>query len=94
MNCADEKLIDKINTWCHENDPERHQTLHKIATDNAGGTKLFTGYIYAAAFNHFPHEELILFFETMKGWEYPEEAVMLVNYEGKHASVHFPELGN
>lgn len=47
------EAIAALNKALHDKDAERHQTFNEINMDHAGGSKVFTTDVYAAAFNHF-----------------------------------------
>lgn len=50
---ADRQGVEALNRLLHKADSERHQQFAKIDMGGAGGSKYFTGDVYAAAFNHF-----------------------------------------
>lgn len=52
---ADEIEIEPLNEWLLEND-ERKQQFRKISMENAGGGKVYTSDVWAAAFNYVPLE--------------------------------------
>lgn len=47
------EAIRELNRLLHIKDEARHQTFNEIDMDHAGGSKVFTTDVYAAAFNHF-----------------------------------------
>lgn len=51
---AEQPAIDALNEWLAEHDVARHQRLEPIDMEHAGGTKLFTTDVWAAAFNYLP----------------------------------------
>lgn len=66
--------IEAVNARLREEDTARRQQFQKLDVDKAGGSKWFTGEIWAAAFNHLiPHdiEEAV----AVAPWRYPDEVV-------------------
>jgi len=63
-----------------EFDTERQQALVRIDTVTAGGTKVFTSRVYAAAFNYLPVDEFIDWIVDLLGDRY--DAVVWIDTEG------------
>lgn len=51
-------------------------TLHRIDTSGAGGTRNYTGTIYAMGSNHFPTEELQALMDSVE-WNFPDRVVLI-----------------
>lgn len=71
--------MEKLNLWCYRND-ERKQQFQRIATHEAGGTKLFTSCIYVMAGNHFPLDKFLDVFYTF-GWAEPASVCLVIRNE-------------
>ena len=51
-----ETEIAPLNEWLLEHDPERQQQFREISMEGAGGTKVYTSDVWAAAFNYMPFD--------------------------------------
>jgi hypothetical protein len=56
---AHTETIESLNTWLAEADTERSQQFQRIDMDAAGGYKVYTPKVWAAAFNYGPMGELL-----------------------------------
>lgn len=81
---SEDEAMANLNDWCRENDTVRHQEFRFISgiPDEAGGSKYFTGEIWAMAGNHFPYKELIDAFPGFD-WRQPEKTILIVNHENE-----------
>lgn len=73
----DDAAMARLNKWCAEHD-ERDQQFERLDMDAAGGTKVFTGQVWAMAGNYFAAEDLVDAFGSF-GWLYPECAILIVD---------------
>lgn len=87
----EDAAMKRLNAWCVEHDPERTQRFERLDTDAAGGTKWFTGNVWAMAGNYFRHELLVEAFPSF-GWRDPECVVLIVDHEGDDIQVARPEV--
>lgn len=78
----EDRAMAQLNQWCRENDG-RGQQFEQLGTETAGGTKVYTGQVWAMAGNYFPHEKLAEAFPTFD-WLFP---VVLVAYSPDHEGV-------
>ncbi len=51
-------------------------TLHRIDTRGAGGTRNYTGTVYAMGSNHFPTQELQALMDSVE-WSFPDRVVLV-----------------
>ena len=73
----EDDAIEALNKALDEKDTERHQSFERINMDGAGGSKFFTTYVYAAAFNHLAPgdvEECI----CAAPWRYPRSVLYVM----------------
>lgn len=79
---SEHEAMDRLNEWSEKADTERGQRFEQLDVSGAGGTKFFTGDIWAMAGNHYPYEKLL---EKMPsfGWTYPEDVVLIFNHENE-----------
>lgn len=75
----DDDAMERVNAWCAEHD-HRQQQFVRLDTDAAGGYKVFTDDVWAMSGNYFPHEDLVDALPSF-GWRYPENVVLIVDYE-------------
>lgn len=76
----DDEAMARLNAWCATEDP-RGQQFERLNTDAAGGTKIFTGTVWAMCGNHFPFQRLAEALPTF-GWNIPGGVVLVVDVEG------------
>lgn len=74
--------MERLNAWCVEHDPDREQRFERLDTDPAGGTKWFTGEVWAMAGNYFRWWELIEAFPSFD-WLDPDSVVLIVDHESE-----------
>lgn len=78
-NFDEHDAVEMLNAWCRDHDG-RQQQFARLNEDAAGGNKVFTSEMWAMAGNHFPWRELAAALPSF-GWRWPEEVVLVVNYE-------------
>lgn len=76
----DREAVDRLNAWCQAFDGDRGQRFAKLDEDMAGGSKWFTGQIWAMSGNYFRWYELVEALPTF-GWRSPDNVLLLVDDE-------------
>lgn len=78
----EEEAMRALNLSLHTADEARRQTFNEVNMDGAGGVKVYTDNVYAAAFNHFiPYDidDCI----AAAPWRYPDMVVVVMS-SGDH----------
>jgi hypothetical protein len=94
LSMKDRAAIDKLNEDLTRRDSERHQEFRELATEQAGGLKVFCAELWAGAFNHLPPstiEDCV----ARAPWRYPESIVLVMDaydYEQDPRSMTVVEL--
>jgi len=79
--------IEQINEWLAARD---RALLADAAEDYALGDKHPQFFLYMAGYNHFPEDEFIAFFQTLR-WFDPERAVLMLQPEDGPTRVIRPD---
>lgn len=77
----------ELNVWCATDDEARHQQFRPLDAEMvAGGTKVFTSYVWAMAGNYFRAEALAEMLPTFR-WVAPETVVLIATTEDGYTTV-------
>jgi hypothetical protein len=88
---SEDLAMSQLNRFSQEIDSVRHQVFELIPTGNAGGSKLFTGDIWAMAGNYYPVEDLINKIPSFS-WTYPENfSLAYLTPEGETFMYRIPD---